>query len=139
MSKVKEKRERKIQEAAERQDWDEVSRLLDQPFENSLRKDRNYKTFSMSISISIKNRYVELEDILKTPMLDPLQTLLKKEERQHLIDALHQLTKVEMRIVMSRYFDNKSLAQIAREIGLSDKTVKKRLKAIEQRLKDTLK
>ncbi|HEL0007635.1 TPA: hypothetical protein TUE42_000934 [Streptococcus equi subsp. zooepidemicus] len=38
MNRVSERREQKIQQAVAQGNWEEVLHLLDQPFENSLRK-----------------------------------------------------------------------------------------------------
>lgn len=138
MSKVNEKRNCKIQEAANQQKWEEVSYLLDQPLENSLRRDRRNKTFSMNISVSTEGQHTEFSDCIAAPTSDPLEAWIAKEESTQLIEALLTLTKVEQEIVVGRYLEDKSFAQLARETGLSDKTVKKRLHAATQCLKNTL-
>ena len=40
MSKIEERRERRINRAIRENDWNEVSRLLDQQFDNIKRQDR---------------------------------------------------------------------------------------------------
>lgn len=51
MSKVEDKRDELIEKGEKRDDWDEVLRLLDQPFANAERKDRAYGLLSLHWNI----------------------------------------------------------------------------------------
>lgn len=138
MSKILEKRNQKIQTAVEKKDWDEVLHLLDQSFENSIRKDRVYKTFSVNIPVSKDGQYTEYIDSIRDYSLNPLEKILKKEEQTQLINTLLSLTNTELKMIIDRYLENKSFAQIARDTGISDKTVKKRLNLVTKNLKNKL-
>ncbi len=65
------KNEIKIQEAASEQNWEKVSDLLNQPIENSLRKDRKYGIFSLNTVINT-DKCTEFGDSI----LNQLVTLL---------------------------------------------------------------
>lgn len=139
MSKVTERRNTKIQEALAKQNWNKILQLLDQELENSLRKDRAYGTINLNIPVSLDGRHTEFGDKISNRALDPLETLLDKEENTSLINALLSLAELDQQIIIGRYSDYKSFAQLARETGLSDKTVKKRLTSTTQHLKNMLK
>lgn len=135
MSKVIKKRNRKIKEAVYDKNWDLVSYLLDQAFENSLRKDRKYGTISLNIPISSEGRSTELGDSIANSELNPLNQFLQKEENTRLIKALLALSELEQQIIVGRYLNEKSFTLLAQETGLSDKTVKKRLESATQQIK----
>ena len=71
MSKVDKNRNKKIQDASRNNNWEEVSRLLDQPLENSLRKDRQYKTVSMNNQVSYNGSLKEYGDNIADTNPDP--------------------------------------------------------------------
>lgn len=129
MSKIEKKRNRHIEEAVANDNWNEVSHLLDQPMENSLRKDRHYGTLSMNNQVSYNGSLKEYGDNIADTNPDPLEQLIINEEEQHLDHAISRLSKQEQLLILGYYFDSKSYARLAKELDISDKTVKKRLES----------
>ena len=111
MSKVNEKRNKKIQEAASEQNWEKVSDLLNQPIENSLRKDRKYGIFSLNTVINTDGQCTEFGDSISESAGDPLDILLEKEKGEQLSVALSILPNNMKQIIIGYYFENKSFAQ----------------------------
>lgn len=138
MSKVNEKRNQKIQDASRNNNWEEVSRLLDQPLENSLRKDRQYKTVSMNNRISYNGSLKEYGDNIADTNPNPLDYLITKENNQQLEEALSKLSEQERQIVLGYYVFDKSYSNLAKDLGISDKTVKKRLESTLQKMNNML-
>ena len=138
MSKVNEKRNQKIQDASRNNNWEEVSRLLDQPLENSLRKDRQYKTVSMNNRISYNGSLKEYGDNIADTNPNPLDYLITKENNQQLEEALSKLSEQERQIVLGYYVFDKSYSNLAKDLSISDKTVKKRLESTLQKMNNML-
>ena len=138
MSKVEKKRNRHIEEAVANDNWNEVSHLLDQPMENSLRKDRHYGTLSMNNKVSNTGEQKEHIDNIADTNPDPLEQLIINEEEQYLEHAMSLLSKQEQLLILGYYFDSKSYAHLAKELGISDKTVKKRLQSTLEKMKTIL-
>ena len=138
MSKVNENRNQKIQEASRNNNWEEVSRLLDQAIGNSLRKDRQYKTVSMNNQMSYTGSLKEYGDNIADTNPNPLDFLITKENNQRLEEALSKLSEQERQIILGYHVFNKSYSNLAKELGISDKTVKKRLESTLQKMKNML-
>lgn len=138
MSKINEKRNQKIQDASRNNNWEEVSRLLDQPLENSLRKDRQYKTVSMNNHICYNGSSKEYGDNIADTDPNPLEHLIVQENNQQLEEALSKLSEQERQIILGYHVFNKSYSNLAKELGISDKTVKKRLESTLQKMKNML-
>ena len=62
----------------------------------------------------------------------------ESEEQQILNNALQTLDRIDQQIIHAYVLENKSFSKIAKEIGLSDKTVKKRFVLSLQSLKTLL-
>lgn len=58
---------------------------------------------------------------------DPLASLIKKEDKRELDELLEELPDIYRTIIVKYYFDEKSYKDIAREEGLSVKTIESRL------------
>lgn len=128
MSQVKQRREYKIQKAYDNHDWNTISKLLNQPFENSKRKDRaNNLLYLNHIKESQTGHIHEFGDNITNNIITPMESLLIKEIQNEINDALSLLNKTNYSIIIGFYLDNKSYAQLSRELGISDKTIKKRL------------
>lgn len=123
MNRVSERREQKIQQAVAQGNWEEVLHLLDQPFENSLRKDRYYQLGSLEFQVSEKSTLADIELI----DYDDAVNILARVELIEAIDNLPAtLDEIDQRIFELRAIEMKSFRQISQEISLSDKTVKRR-------------
>lgn len=123
MNRVSERREQKIQQAVAQGNWEEVLHLLDQPFENSLRKDRYYQLGSLEFQVSEKSTLADIELI----DYDDTVNILARVELIEAIDKLlATLDEIDQRIFELRAIGMESFRQISQEISLSDKTVKRR-------------
>ena len=134
--KVEQRREEAIQSAVLTNDWVRVDKLLSQAFENLLRKDRSYGLCSLD------SRYVDAGSLLDTiaDYNDPLSLLIKKEEIAIISDTIERLlSDSDKKILCGVVFENKSFSQLAKEVGLSDKTVKRHYERIIEILRKELK
>lgn len=123
MNRVSERREQKIQQAVAQGNWEEVLHLLDQPFENSLRKDRYYQLGSIEFQVSEKST---LADIELVDYDDTVNILARVELIEAIDKLLATLDEIDQRIFELRVIEMESFRQISQEISLSDKTVKRR-------------
>ena len=127
LKKVEQRREEAIQRAVLTDDWKKVDNLLNQSYENLCRKDRSYGLCSLD------SRYVDTGSLLDTiaDYNDPLSLLIKKEEIAIISDTIERLlSDSDKKILCGVVFENKSFSQLAKEVGLSDKTVKKHYERI---------
>ena len=132
---VEERREEAIQRALLTDDWKKVDNLLNQPYENSCRKDRSYGLCSLD-SRSGDTGYL-LDTI--ADYNDPLSLLIKKEEIAIIKDAIERLlSERDIKILFGVVFENKSFSHLT-EVGLSDKTVKRNYERIIEILRKELK
>lgn len=133
--KVEQRREEAIQSAVLTNDWVRVDKLLSQAFENLLRKDRSYGLCSLD------SKSVDTGSLLDTiaDYNDPLSLLIKKEEIAIISDTIERLLNdSDKKILCGVVFENKSFSQLAKEVGLSDKTVKKHYERIIDTLRKEL-
>ena len=63
---------------------------------------------------------------------------LLKERQIEVNKALSLLSKTDYEMIIGFYLDHKSYSQISREVGISDKTVKKRIIKVTTFLKQSL-
>lgn len=132
---VEQRREKAIQRAVLTDDWKKVDNLLNQSYENLCRKDRSYGLCSLDSS-----------SIAKGPLLDTiaddsdaLSLLIKKEEIAIINDAIERLlSDRDKKILFGVVFENKSFSHLAKEVRLSDKTVKKHYERIIEILRKEL-
>ena len=135
LTKVEQRREEAIKRAALSGDWAKVDNLLNQPYENSCRKDRSYGLRSLD------SRSGDTGSLLDTiaDYNDPLSFLIKKEEIAIINDAIKSLLSDRDReILFGVVFENKSFSHLAKEVGLSDKTVKRHYERIIEILRKEL-
>ncbi|HEL9639628.1 sigma factor-like helix-turn-helix DNA-binding protein [Streptococcus suis] len=119
---VAQKREEAIQRATTEKDWEAVSKLLDLPLENALRRDRKNKL----VSLNSKNNESETELIeTLTDNNDSLTILIQNEEKRYLYQALSKLKDIEREILLDRVEFDWSFSKLARMHNISDKTAKK--------------
>ena len=135
LTKVEQRREEAIQRALLTDDWKKVDNLLNQPYENSCRKDRSYGLRSLD------SRSGDTGSLLDTiaDYNDPLSFLIKKEEIAIINDAIKSLLSDRDReFLFGVVFENKSFSHLAKEVGLSDKTVKRHYERIIEILRKEL-
>ena len=138
LTKVEQRREETIQRAKRTGDWDRVDKLLNQPFENLLRKDRSYGLCSLDSSS------VDRGSLLDTVAddSDSLSLLIKKEEIAIIKDAIERLmSERDRKILYGVVLEGKSYSSLSKEFGfgLSDKTVKRHYERIVEILRKELK
>lgn len=132
---VEERREEAIQRALLTDDWKKVDNLLNQPYENSCRKDRSYGLCSLD------SRSGDTGSLLDTiaDYNDPLSLLIKKEEIAIINDAIDSfLSDRDRKILFGVVLEKKSFSHLAKEVGLSDKTVKRHYERIKEILRKEL-
>lgn len=139
MNQVESKREANIQIAYKNGHWDTISKLLNQSYENARRKDRYYQVLSLNYpNINSQGQISELENFIASSTLTPIECLLLKERQIEVNKALSLLSKTDYEMIIGFYLDHKSYSQISREVGISDKTVKKRIIKATTFLKQSL-
>lgn len=132
LTKVEQRREEAIQRAILTDDWKKVDNLLNQPYENSCRKDRSYGLCSLD------SRSGDTGSLLDTiaNYNDPLSLLIKKEEMAIINDAIERLlSERDRKILYGVVLEGKSYSSLSEEFGLSDKTVKRHYDRIIERIK----
>lgn len=70
--------------------------------------------------------------------VDIEQFIVDSDERERLHQAVGQLEERDALIVRRYYFENKTMEEIGREIGISAMAVSKRLKKIPEKLKSLM-
>lgn len=128
VNQVEKRRNIKIQKALENNDWQAITRLLNQPFENAQRKDRFHHVLSLNYAKVYSNGHIlKLGELIASPVQTPMEQLLLKELQIQVNQVLSLLNNIDYDIITGFYLDHKSYSQLSRDIGISDKTVKKRL------------
>ncbi|HEP1290485.1 TPA: RNA polymerase sigma factor [Streptococcus pyogenes] len=137
--KVKKRREAKIEEAVKANDWEEVSRLLQQEQSNAERRDRYHKKRSLEESTSRKDgKQRERHELVASPDLNPEENLTLKELKQDILKAKEILAPVDRKIVEMVAEHGLNYKKTARYISehykkMSDITVKSHyLKALRE-------
>ena len=92
MSKVENRRNREIDSASSAGKWSEVSRLLDQPFQNLERKGREYGLSSLNSLTVTERKTTELIDFIDDDTYNPEKALQKLSE-----DDLHIFLEVALK------------------------------------------
>ena len=135
LTKVEQRREEAIQRAILTDDWKKVDNLLNQPYENSCRKDRSYGLCSLD------SRSGDTGSLLDTiaDYNDPLSFLIKKEEIAIINDTIKSLLSERDRKILYGVVEGRSYLSLAKEVRLSDKTVKRHYERIVEILRKELK
>lgn len=139
---VEERREQKIQDAVQNNNWSEVSRILDQPLKNLERRDRYHGKVSLDENTSRNNdKPRERHDIIASPVHTPEQTLLKKEVRSLITENLSEKEQAILTAIVIEKLSYRKTAQLISEqfSPISDKTVKKTYDKIIAKLREVLK
>ncbi|WP_455438468.1 sigma-70 family RNA polymerase sigma factor [Streptococcus salivarius] len=125
VNKVEKRRDYKINEAANKNNWDTVLHLLSQPLWNLERKDRQYNLLSFNTSIKSDEHDTEFLDLYQDNTYNALELVLTKERNQYLYKALKKLHKDDLLIFLSIALYNTSALQLTKETQYkSHKTIK---------------
>ena len=79
-----------------------------------------------------------LEDLIPDPAPSPEELVLRQERQEHLRIALNALRASERKLFYRKYYYLQSTAQIAAELGLSERAVEGRLYRIRAHLQKLL-
>ena len=127
LTKVEQRREEAINKAVLSGDWAKVDNLLNQPYENSCRKDRSYGLRSLDSGSG------DTDPLLDTiaDNRDALSLLIKKEEIAIIKNAIERLlSERDRKILYGVVLEGKSYSSLSKEFGLTDKTVKRHYERI---------
>lgn len=139
-NKVENKRNANITKAVKAGDWSSVDKLLNQPFENLKRKDRDHGLSSLNAEVRTEGEPTEVMDLYADNTFNPIEELLAKERNKHLYNAISKLSEDDRYIFLAITLHGTSALQLTQETKhKSHKTVQSHyLKALEA-LKDELK
>lgn len=89
---------------------------------------------------AVKSQYETEEISLETPSPDPTpeEQLLQRERQNELRDAISQLSQKDRLIFYRKYYYLQTTAQIASEIGMTERAIEGRLYRIKKRLRRLL-
>lgn len=135
LTKVEQRRKEAIRRAVLSGDWTKVDNLLNQPYENSCRKDRSYGLCSLDSSSTDKGSLLDTV----ADYNDPLSFLIKKEEIAIINDTIKSLLSERDRKILYGVVEGRSYLSLAKEVRLSDKTVKRHYERIVEILRKELK
>lgn len=80
----------------------------------------------------------ELSESTPSPELSPEETLLKKERREALKTALNRLSYKDRLLFYRKYYYRQSTAQIAAELGMTERAVEGKLYRVKKQLRKSL-
>lgn len=134
--KVAIRREKEIKEAIERGDWKRVVHLLSLPFDNTERKDRYHGKLSLNFIYKRKEMLDFLPD--NSRHSNPLESLIYEGDTKIVYQTIDEFDDIEQIIIFGYFFEDKNFTQLAKEVHLSDKTVKRRLEKSLKLLREKL-
>ena len=80
----------------------------------------------------------ELSESTPSPELSPEETLLKKERQEALKTALNRLSYKDRLLFYRKYYYRQSTAQIAAELGMTERAVEGKLYRLKKQLRKSL-
>ena len=134
--KVAIRREKEIKKAIERGDWKRVAHLLSLPLDNAERKDRYHGKLSLNFTYKRKEMLDFLPD--NSRYSNPLESLIYEEDTKIVYQTIDEFDDIEQIIIFGYFFEDKNFTQLAKEVHLSDKTVKRRLEKSLKLLREKL-
>lgn len=151
-NKVEDKREEQIAEFAKTNKWDKDSfhkldLLLNQEFENGERKAKRAGLLSYNrVMNPDSSEPAEWIDVFKSPILNPEEALIYKEELEEkqknnsgkvalLNEKLEVLSQLEKDILFGIWGDKKKQKDLAEELGVSTRTIRRHYKSLETFIK----
>lgn len=134
--KVAIRREKEIKEAIECGNWKRVVHLLSLPLENAERRDRYHGKLSINFTYKKKEMLDFLPD--NSRHSNPLEMLIYQEDIQIVYQTIDKFDDIVQSIIYGYFFEDKNFTQLAEEVHLSDKTVKRRLEKSLKLLREKL-
>jgi RNA polymerase sigma factor (sigma-70 family) len=92
-------------------------------------------TVAMNMRRSTRRTLLRLDDVPDVPVLDESETSWSELQRQQLAGALLTLTPEERKLCDRRYHGRWSTARLAREAGVDEAAVRKRLQRVRDKLR----
>jgi len=92
-------------------------------------------TSALNLRRARRATFLRLDDVPDVPVLDETETSWSAEQRHRLSGALLQLTSDERRLCDRRYHGGWSTVRLARDAGVDDATMRKRLQRIREKLR----
>ncbi|HFU4086428.1 TPA: RNA polymerase sigma factor [Streptococcus suis] len=114
---------------------DRLEHLQSQELENQARNKRNdSKKYGPEISLDFPlDDKTTVGDVLLVPQLTPEDLVIRSDALQKLEEAMNKLDDTTKKIVEYYHLDNLSMREIARQLGITHRTVSVKLqKGIEQ-------
>ena len=136
MGKIEDRNLRELEEAASKEDWDTVEKILQRTQNNFERRDRYHKRKSLNYPIK---QDCELLSIVTTEHQTPIDLIIQNEIREIVLDVVKSLDAKDAYILLSRYLDDTSYTSIAKDLGINRNTVSSHFKKICEILKVLLK
>ena len=96
---------------------------------------RTAVTVALNLRRSRRRTFLQLDDATDVPILDEVETTWSELQRQRLAGALLALTADERRLCDRRYHGRWSTARLARESGVDEATMRKRLQRVRDKLR----
>jgi RNA polymerase sigma-70 factor (ECF subfamily) len=92
-------------------------------------------TVALNMRRAQRTTLLQLDDVPQLPVLDEEETAWSELQRSRLAEALLTLTPAERQICDRRYYGQWSIARLAREAGVAEPVMRKRLQRIRDRLR----
>jgi RNA polymerase sigma-70 factor (ECF subfamily) len=96
---------------------------------------RTVITVSLNLRRSRRRTFLQLDDVPEVPILDEAETRWSDVQRQRLASALLTLTPEERRLCDRRYHGGWTAARLARETGVGEAVMRKRLQRVREKLR----
>jgi RNA polymerase sigma-70 factor (ECF subfamily) len=92
-------------------------------------------TIALNMRRARRRTLLRLDDVPDVPVLDEVETSWSESQRQRLAGALLTLTSEERRLCDRRYHGQWSTARLARDAGVDEAAMRKRLQRIRDKLR----
>ena len=96
---------------------------------------RTVITVSLNLRRSRRRTFLQLEDVPDVPVLDETETRWSDSQRQRLASALLSLSAEERRLCDRRYHGGWTTVRLAREAGVGEAVMRKRLQRVREKLR----
>jgi RNA polymerase sigma-70 factor (ECF subfamily) len=98
-----------------------------------------FRRIVVTVALNVRRTYrrtlLQLDDVPEVPVLDEEETRWTDVQRQRLAAALLVLTAEERRLCDRRYYGGWSMARLARDTGVDETAMRKRLQRIRDKLR----
>jgi RNA polymerase sigma-70 factor (ECF subfamily) len=99
---------------------------------------RTVITVSLNLRRGRRRTFLRLDDVPDVPVLDEAETRWSDLQRQRLASALLTLTREERVLCDRRYHGGWTAARLAREAGVGEAVMRKRLQRVREKLREEI-